>query len=678
MIVSWNWLKEYVPLKMSVDTLVDRVMMAGLNHESTEDVEGDIAVDLEVTSNRPDCLGHLGIAREVAALFGESLKLPATTVTESNTPIESLTSITIDPSGSEWCPQYRARVIEGVKIGPSPDWMQRRLRSVGLTPINNVVDVTNYVLMECGQPLHAFDFDKLQGKRIIVRSAAKGEKFRAINNRDYALEANMGVIADEGRPVAVAGVMGGADTEVSDQTVNILLESAEFAPLSIRRTSRALDLMSDSSYRFERKIDPAGIIWACERAASLIQQIAGGKAAKGVIHVGKPSFVPAPVTMRWQRVERILGITVPREEIVRIFATLGLSIESQDESQVTVLPPSFRRDLSREIDLIEEVGRIYGYDQVSENEPIPMSVAPRTKRETVVSALRDHLVGAGYCETVTFTFCEEKTVHRVRPWTTAEPLVLTHTSRKQENRLRQSVIPSLLGVLRFNEARSNEDINLFEVAQVFLPEKGSDLPEEPPLVGMVTNNDIRVVRGHFESLLDRLRIPYTFTPVEVPGLAKGKAGEYRVDSSNAPRLAIAGILDSAVQTDMDLRKEVTVCEFRLETLVEAATLVAKATPLADQPPVVRDLAILFDEKVKWAEIESSVRAACSETNAPLERVEFVDLYRGGKQVPSGKKSLAFRLTYRALDRTLTREEVDGYQQKIVDILSGKLGGELRA
>ncbi len=326
MIVSWDWLKQYVTLDMSDEELAHRLMMAGLNHESTSEVEGDLAIDLEVTSNRPDCLGHLGIAREAAVLFGKELKIPATTFSESSTHIAEKTSVVVEPDAVAWCPQYRARLIEGVKIGPSPSWLKRRLATLGLPSINNVVDITNYVLMECGQPLHAFDFDKLAGRKIIVRNARQGEKFLAINNHTYELKAGMGVIADAANPVALAGIMGGKESEVSLSTKTILLESAEFVPLSIRRTSRSLDLSSDSSYRFERKIDPAGIAWASDRACHLIAEVAGGQITSGAIQIGEPAISKTPIDLRFERVSRILGIEIGQDRVASILRSLGVEV----------------------------------------------------------------------------------------------------------------------------------------------------------------------------------------------------------------------------------------------------------------------------------------------------------------------------------------------------------------
>lgn len=683
MIVSWNWLKEYVRLDMSADELIERLMMSGMNHEGTEDVDGDIAIDLEVTSNRPDCLGHLGIAREVAVLFDRELKIPPTTFAETGPTIDSLTSVTIESSAAEWCPQYRARVIENVKVRPSPHWMQRRLRSMGLTPISNVVDITNYVLLECGQPLHAFDFDKLHGKKIIVRNAKKDERFLAINNKEYKLEPWMAVIADEDRTVALAGVMGGAETEVSDRTKTILLESAEFAPLVIRKASRALDLSSDSSYRFERKIDPAGIAWASDRATHLLCELAGGTVAKGFIHTGSMPTSRPPITLRWSQVRRILGIDIPVERGVQYLTGLGLEVTSNQET-LTAVPPTFRRDITREIDLVEEIGRVHGYESVAEDAVIPLAIANRSHAEEVTNVIRDSLCASGYFEAVTFSFTDLKTVESVRPWSTAEPLTLQHSSRKHENRLRQSLLPSLLHAVALNEARGNTDVQLYEVAQIYLPKSGSVLPDEPLAVGLASTAGMRSgqprdailrdIRGHLDSLFARLRLDIELVPAPVPGLAEGRAAELKLGGI---RIGVLGFAGPDVLQALDLKIDVAVAELLIRPLAEKANLFAHVKAIPDQPASVRDLAIVLDENVRWEVLEQLVRETAPTNGVDLESLDFVDLYRG-KQVPAGKKSIAFRLTYRAAGRTLTREEVDARQQVVIDAVATKLGGALRS
>lgn len=672
MIVSWNWLKEYVRLDMSVDTLVERLMMAGFNHEGTAEIEGDLAIDLEITSNRPDCLGHLGIAREVAAVFGKELRLPATSFPENTTDISSLASVSVAPAAAAWCPQYRARVVEGVTIAPSPDWMQRRLKSAGQVPVNNVVDITNYVLLEYGQPLHAFDYEQLRGRRIEVRDARPKERFRAINNRDYELEPGLGVIADGERAVAIAGVMGGAETEIGPHTRAILLESAEFAPLAIRRSARALDLHSASSYRFERKLDPRGVAEASDRACHLITQIAGGTVARGFLQVGAAEAATPVVPLRWARVARILGIEVSPEAIRRYLHSLGLTVVQEDATASAWRVPSFRRDLTREIDLIEEIGRLHGYETVPENRVIPLAVAPRRHPDRVVQAICDTLRNCGYLEAINYSFTDEAVVKSIRPWSNAEPVALTHRDFKATNRQRQSLLPSLLDALRYNLSHGNEQVDLFEIAHVFLPSSSGPKLREPSLLGVLSRQDFRVARGHLEAVFARLSITPQLVPCSIAGLAAGKAAEWRLGDL---RVGVIGMVDDRVLRDkrFDIRGSVAVAEILLDSLMEQAQLVPRSRPVPSQPAMARDLAIVLDEAARWADLERIVRQHGGDL---LESLTFVDLYRG-KQVPAGKKSLAFSMTFRAADRTLTSDEVESLQQAILMAIDKELGGKLR-
>lgn len=690
MIVSWNWLKEYVRLDMPAEKLIERLLLSGINHESTSEVGGDLAIDLEITSNRPDCLGHIGIAREVAVLYDRDLKIPPTSFAESDRPIGELAHLTVETEAVAWCPRYRARVIENVKVGASPDWMRRRLEAVGLTPISNVVDITNYVLLECGQPLHAFDLDKLRGRSIVVRNARPGEKFVAINNKEYALEPWMGVIADAERAVALAGIMGGAATEVAPRTTSILLEAAEFAPIPIRRASRALDLSSDSSYRFERKVDPEGIAWASDRATHLLCELAGGRVARGYLETSQPATPRAPVTLRFSQIRRILGIDVPRPAARNYLVRLGLNPVAEEDQRATFAIPSFRRDLTREIDLVEEIGRIHGYDSVPEDRVIPLAVSEPAKADRVLDVARDTLCASGYFEAVTFTFTDERSLAAIRPWSQAEPLAVKHSIRKQENRLRQSLLPSLTEAVALNESRGNTEVQLFEIAQVFLPRAEAGLPEEPLMLGLATTAGMRTsarreerlrgARGHIEALLERLRIAAEFVPADCPGLAPGEAAEIRVRGSGTngqgERIGVLGFASAEVLRGWDLRVDVVLAELRVHPLVDAASLVKLAAPIPDQPSSFRDLAVVVDEAVTWSAIEQLVRAIAPSETVDLESLDFLDCYRG-KQVPEGKKSIALRLVYRGVGRTLTREEIDGRQEEVIAALADRLGGVLR-
>jgi len=656
--VSWDWLKQYTTLDRSVDELAEMLSMSGLNHEGTEEVDGDLAIDLEVTSNRPDCLGHLGVAREWSALTGHPLKRPDTDYPESGEQCAELTGVEV--TCPDLCPRYIARVIRNVKVGPSPAWMVRRLKTVGLPSINNIVDITNYVLMECGQPLHAFDYDKLAENRIVVRRAANGETITAIDGHEYRLDDSMCVIADATVPVAIGGVMGGLDTEIGEQTTTILLEAAEFQPLAIRKASRALGLLSESSHRFERGVDPAGVEWASRRATQLIVELAGGEAAAGSVEVGGEIAPRDPVTLPFALLKRILGIDIPAQEACRILETLELSITEQNETQVTVTPPTFRRDLTRPIDLVEEVGRIHGYDHIPTDARVPLTLAPRSRRERVEAVLRRALAGAGVFEAITYSFVDEETENLFTPWSDAPALRVVHSSRKQQNVLRKSIMPSLVAALRANEARGNRDVDLFEIAHVYLPVSGDKLPDEPRHLAVASCRSFREVGGLAACVFDALHLSdrWSARPADVPALEAGRTLEVRLGETAVGYL---GQLAAPVIDRYDLQEPCTVLEINIEPLIEAADLTPASRPVPAHPAIERDLSLIVEEALPWDRLAETVRTAAG---PHLEQLAFVDLYRG-KPIPAGKKSVSLTMRFRLADRTLTHKEVDAYQGAVL-------------
>ncbi len=501
MIVSWDWLKQYVTLDMTPAELAERLMMAGLNHEETTEVGDDLAINLEVTSNRPDCLGHIGIAREAAVLFDRPLEIPAANPPAGKTNVSELAKLRVD--NPDICPRYTARVIRGVKVGPSPAWLVRRLTTLGVATINNVVDITNYVMLECGQPLHAFDLARLKGRQIIVRQATKGETFLAINHKTYTLEPTTCVIADAERAVGLGGVMGGADTEVSHATTELLIESAAFDPRSIRATARGLSLHSDSSYRFERGLDPEGVDWASRRCCELILELAGGELAAGVLDAGEKPQPRAPITLRFAQLKRVLGIDVPEVKAREILAALGNQEQQADASKVIVVPPSWRSDLTREIDLVEEVARVYGYDKIPEDVSVPMAASHRTEADRVLAKTRQVLTAAGFDEAMTASAVETTWSEAFSPWTDAPALRSNTPVLRRADRLRRSLVPSLFGARQTNESLSNPVIELFEIAHVYLPQ-GDQLPVEEMTVALTSGGDYLAVKGVIEGLVDTL------------------------------------------------------------------------------------------------------------------------------------------------------------------------------
>jgi phenylalanyl-tRNA synthetase beta chain len=671
MIVSWNWLKEYVDLDLPATDVERRLMLAGLNHEGTEVVGDDLAIDLEVTSNRPDCLGHIGVAREAAVIFGKSLKLPAATPPTSTTPVTDLSRVTLH--SPELCPRYTARVIRGVKIKASPQWMVDRLRTIGIASINNVVDVTNYVLMECGQPLHAFDLGRLDGGEIIVREAQPGEQFLAINHKTYALESGMCVIADRSRAVGLGGVMGGADTEVGPATTDVLMEAAEFDPISIRNTARRLNLHSDSSYRFERGLDPEGVDWASRRSCELILDLAGGELAAGVIDVGRRPVPREPIVLRLSQLERILGITVPPETVRRILTALGNKVQTADADRIEIIPPGWRRDLTREIDLVEEVGRIHGYDAIPEDVQVPMAASARTQRDRVLGKVREALVGAGVDEAMTLSAVEEPISEAFSPWTNSAALRSPTPILRRADRLRRSLIPSLLLARRTNESVGNLPAELFEIASVYLPRK-NDLPQEELMLALSSGGDFLRVKGILEVILAALKTPLVLetTAFEHPLLQAGRAVELRLSGE---RLGYLGEVSAAGLKQFELRRATTVAEVRVAMFEQVARLIPHSADLSPYPAVVRDFNLVVDEAVSWGALERTLRATAG---VMLEQVEYLDTYRDADRLGQGKKSLLFSLVLRGRENTLTSADADRVSDEVLDRCQKEHGAKLRA
>ncbi|MEM6329892.1 MAG: phenylalanine--tRNA ligase subunit beta [Planctomycetota bacterium] len=700
MIVSWNWLSQYTELAMPLEELTDRLTLTGLNLEGVEGVlpaaggAKDWAIDLEVTSNRPDCLGHLGVAREVSVIWQQPLTKPDPQPPATGEPLSGVTSVGIECP--ELCPRYTARVIRGVKIGPSPDWLAERLRSIGVAVINNVVDATNFVMMECGQPLHAFDFGELRGGRIIVRRAAAGEEFTAIDHKTYTLTGDEVVIADAQRPVALGGVMGGFDTEVSGATVDVLIESADFAPLAVRGAARSHNLHSPSSYRFERGVDPAGIDWASRRCCELILQTAGGELCGGVIDTGpaaggeiKP---PAEIKLRFNQIPRLLGIDVPADQASKILTDLGCEQTHICGECLKVIPPSWRADLTREADLLEEVARIYGYDRIPEDTGVSMAPSRRGRAEVVTERVQQVMTAAGFDEAVTLSAVEPEQVAAFRPWSGsggAPPTLVTGTSvLRNANALRQSLVPSLLVCRRTNEALSNPTIELFEIASVYLPREGQ-LPDERRVLAATSGGGFLEVKGVVEALVAAIAPGATLRVEEARHelldaarsctlrlAGPGPHGDGDGDADgDAPLLGVLGELSGAGRQRFDLRGPSTVFEIDLAPLTAAARLVRTARPLSSYQPVSRDLNIVVDEAVRWSAIEAITR---TQAGGLLEGVTFQDdSYRDPGQLGEGKKSVLFSIQLRKSDGTLTGEEADAVSDRIVQALGAELGGKLR-
>ena len=666
--VSLNWLSDYVQISQSAEQIAEILSDLGFPCEAIEHLEDDSVIDVEVTSNRGDCLGYIGIARELAAATGKKLKLPVIELAELQKDVSELVSVEIE--APDLCGRYTARVIEGVKIGQSPDWMRKRLEAVGMRSVNNVVDATNYAMMETGQPPHAFDYEKIRQGKIIVRKAKPGETIVSIDGTRCELTEDMLVIADAKGPVAVAGVMGGLDTEVGNDTKSILLEDAYFDPVTVRTTSRKLNLPSEAAFRFERIVDIEKVDLASKRTAQLIVQAAGGKAAKGIVDVYPKKPEQKKVVLRLSRVNKLLGIEVPADETVRILSALSFEPDKKgDLIKCTV--PSWRNDVEREADLIEEVARVYGYNKLPTKAKISIEVIPVDKRQKFSRLVGKYLNGCGYYETINVTFVADDVAELFTGFSKDKHLTARDESRKSASLLRQTLIGSLLVVMRTNLNVKNTPCRIFEIADTFVPTEQGVLPIEKTRLALACDGEFQELKGVIEGLIKTLDgdAKVVFTPEE---LIWAQAAS--LISVNGRVIGTAGLVSDSVKDKFDF-KDVKVCaaETDFGELEGLQTKAVKFTPIPKFPAIERDLSLIVDESVIWADIEGAVsRSAPSE----LEEVRFVGVYRG-KSIPDGKKSVTLSLRFRDEDGTLTHDAVDNFQNDILAELNRATGAQLR-
>lgn len=680
MLVSWNWLQQYLPLEMPAEELAQRLSLSGLNHEGSTPIGNDLAIDLEVTSNRGDCLGHIGVAREIGVLYDLPLKTPDPAPAATGPPIAEQTSI--ENEAGEACPRYTARLIRGVKVGPSPAWLIERLQSVfwkkrrdgkleTYQPINNIADITNYVLMECGQPLHAFDFDRLAGPKIRVRHAANGETLEAIDHKSYPLHPSMCVIADAEKPVAIAGVMGGAGSEVTEPTTNVLIEAAIFQPLSIRRTARRLKLHSPSSYRFERRVDPVGVDWASRRCCDLILELAGGTLSAGVLDTNPDPPVQPAVPLRLSQIERILGIQVPAETVQQILSQLGcVATTAGDSTQWQ--PPSWRHDLTREADLIEEVARIHGYDKIPEDSPVPVAASAKRPFDAATEKIRHVLTAAGISEAMTPSIVTQPLDEMLSPWTDRPALETDTPMLEGARRLRRTLLPSLLQGRALNWSAASRHAELFEIAHTYLPgQQPADLPTEQYTLAIAAGDDFYRLKGIVETLLQRLgTCEAAFVPQSIDGLTEDLSVEVRLEDRT---LGYLGLLSEKLQQQLKLPSTVALAELSLPVLLSACRLVPQFQPVSPYPTVTRDLNFVVGEQTQWAQLRDVVRAAVGNE---LTAVRYQETYRNADKDGQDRKRILLSIDLQRPDATLTGDEADALVQSIVAHCGKRLDAQL--
>lgn len=638
---------------------------------------GGEVIEFEITSNRPDCLSVIGIARETAVTLKKQLRYPRIEVQKGIGRAEEEASVVIEDE--KLCPRYCARIVKDVKIGPSPRWMRRKLAAAGVRPINNIVDITNYVMLELGQPMHAYDIDKVGQKTIIVRRAKNGEELITLDNQTRKLDENMLIIADPEGPIGLAGVMGGANTEITDETKNILLESALFDGGIVRSTAKRLGLRSEASSRFEKGLDIVNVETALNRAVQLIQQLDAGIVVEGMIDVCYGSLKMQTLEVPWKRINQLLGVELAVEKICEILESLEFKVECYGDI-LKVGVPSFRRDIESTADLAEEVARIYGYNN------IPMTLmehsisrAARTQKQILTDLAKETLAGMGLYETVTYSFTSPQIYGSIGFKKEEYPLAVKIANPLGEDQsiMRTTLIPSILEVLSRNFNRRVKDCRVFEIANIYLPKSLSidELPDEirTLIIGEYGSEiDYYVLKGQVEVLFDVFGIlsNIKFVPGTHPSFHPGRTAKIMFGEEE---IGVIGEIHPTVAENYELNTRVLMGELNFEKLMKFAYIKRRYTSLPKYPAVTRDLAIVIDKKILASRIEEVIRqnAGCL-----LEKIELFDIYEGN-QIPEGYKSMAYSLSFRAPDRTLKDEEVNDLQKRIVDGLANTLNARLR-
>jgi phenylalanyl-tRNA synthetase beta chain len=667
--------------------LRERLTMVGLAIDAVETQENDSVLDVEVPSNRPDGLSHVGIAREVAVIERGHLHLPTSKPPTTSGRAESLTSVEI--KDDELCSRYAARLVRGVKIGPSPAWLQERLEAIGQRPINNVADITNYVLHEIGQPLHAFDFHKLSGGRIIVRRASSGEKLKTLDGVERELHENMLVIADAERPVALAGIMGGEDSEISAATTDVLVESAYFNPDSVRRTARALGMDTEASRRFERGADCENVLRAQERCVELICEVAGGMATENAIDVYPNPVSPRIVPFRSGRVQELTSLVVEPTEMNRILTGLGFVSVSQSSGELSFRVPSWRIDVEREEDLVEEVARHFGYDKIASELPPANLSGEYQPEEMKFRLLRRGLNAFGFDEGINLSFIQHETQIDLIPAfgiAGSSQIELQNPILENASWMRPTLLPGLLNAVRHNFNHGIRDVRLFEIGRIFAGSLRDELPLEHQALAMVGTGgtpeadralserefDFFDLKGALEGAVDWMNMPpRDFARSTAKHLRVGQSAEIKIAQGQA--IGTIGRLSEEIGSSYKFRQPVYVMELDLSALLTATEKAVHYTPLPRYPSVVRDLSLLVSRSVTLGEILRSV----SDRRVPdcLE-AKLVGTYEG-KNIPAGKRSITLRMEYRSDERTLRDEEVEERHADLTASLLQTFGAEQR-
>ncbi|HSQ23434.1 MAG TPA: phenylalanine--tRNA ligase subunit beta [Pyrinomonadaceae bacterium] len=686
MFISYNWLRELTGTRLNPEEIRDRLTNVGLAVDAVEARGDDFVIDVEVPSNRGDCLSHLGIARELAVIEKSKVQSLTSKVENPEGKTGEFTSVEIrDP---DLCPRYSARIVRSVRIGPSPGWLTKKLEAIGQRPINNVADITNYVLHEFGQPLHAFDLARLAENRIVVRRATGGEMLKTLDGVERKLDPEMLVIADAKRAVAVGGVMGGEESEISNSTTDVLIESAFFNPASVRRTAKLLGLHTEASHRFERGTNPEGVLPALNHCVALICEIAGGVATEDAIDVYPNPTKTRSVNLRPERIEAITSLRVEENETKRILAALGFNLRVEHDTALTFDVPAWRHDVAIEEDLVEEVARHSGYDNINTALPPASFAGEYHSSEKRKRALRSALKADGFNEAINLSFIELTNDFEPIPAfaNQSELVTLTNPIIEEASRMRQTLLPGLLNAVRHNMNHGIRDICLFETGRVFTGSAGeSELPDEREALALVATGgileadraqatrdlDFFDLKGALEAAVEAMNLPSpNFEAATVKHLRLGQAAAIH---ANGTLVGWIGTLAEVVSANYKFRQPVFVAELDLTTLLEMNEQPVLYSPLPRFPSIVRDVSLLVDRENSVSQL---MAAAKEQGGTHFVAAYFVGTYEG-EGIPDYKRSVTLRFEYRAPDRTLRDEEIDGVHWSIVKVLQEKFSAEVR-
>ena len=682
--VSYNWLKEFVDFDQSPEELAHAITMVGSEVEEIESIEGDTVFDIGITPNRPDCLSIRGIAREISTILELPLKDVSVDISNEDGPAPN-----ISIESPELCSRYSSRIITGVKPGPSPDWLSKRLEACGIRSTSNIVDITNYVLLELGQPLHAFDLDQLSGKKIVVSQAGNVEKFTTLDDEERSLGKEMLMILDDQKPVALAGVMGGLNTEVSDSTTNILLESAYFKPSSVRRTSKSLGLSTESSFRFERGVDIETVKLALDRAATMVAELAGGKIS-AITDLYPNKYHPRTIKVTFDRINSLIGVDLEPSYIEKTLISLGFTV-SREGDTVNVIPPSFREDVERGEDIVEEVARLYGYDNIPSTLPVmQMSPAPEHKTQNLVKSLKTSFAKSGYSEVINYSFINPEAINKLSlpaDDRRSKMVYINNPLRQEESAMRTTLVPALLENLNINLNRGEKELRFFEISKVFLP-SNEKLPNEVLQAAVIYHKDKSQalwgrdhdgyydLKGAVEGVLSDLMIRNMCfvhnNNVEQPYLHPGKSCSIMIDEV---KVGTIGVLHPGVAEAFDISGDITIAE--IDDIHKLLNNISSKTTFASLPKfpyVERDVSMLVNDDVNVSSVNKEILDIKSDI---IEDIKLFDIYKG-KSISADKKSLAFSIRFRSKEKTLTDKEVDELYSNIVKNLKDNLGAELRS